>query len=126
VAQEALDADFAQDALELLAQAAVHGRNQRVEEFDYRHLGAEAGVHRSHFQADDAAADNHQVLGHLADVQGLGAGDDALLVLADEGQHRGLGAGGDDDVFGFNLLRFAALGGRDADVGFASTNEPTP
>ncbi len=78
----------------------------------HRHLGAEAGVHRSHFEPDHAAANHDHVLGHFADVQGLGAGDDALLVLGDERQHGGLGAGGDDDVLGLNLLGFAAAWAR--------------
>nr|GFD59113.1 hypothetical protein [Tanacetum cinerariifolium] len=70
--------------------------------------------------ANHAAANHYQVLGHFADVQGLCAGDDALLVLLNERQHRGLRARGDNDILRFYLLGLTAFQGRNAQVVFVN------
>ena len=98
VAELELQALLGQHALERLGDLAVHAGHDAVEELDHRHLGAQPAPDAAQFQADDAAADHHQVLGHLVQLQRAGRGHDALLVDLDARQRRALAAGGDDDV----------------------------
>ena len=95
-----LEALLGEDALEALAHLGVHRRDQPVEEFDHRHLGAETRPDRAHLQANIAAADHHEMAGHGIEFQPTGGGDDALLINGDAGQRNALGARGDDDVLG--------------------------
>src|SRR5690606_28080311 len=88
----------AEDALELLADLAVHRRDEAVEELDDRDLRAQPRPHRAQLQADVAAADHDQVLRHLGQRERTGRGDDALLVDRDAGQVDVGRAGRDDDV----------------------------
>lgn len=88
-----------EDLLGLLGDLGVHaGAADLVQELDDGDLGAQAGPDRGHLQANDAAADDDELLGDLVQGDGAGAADDALLVNLQAGERGGLGAGGDQDV----------------------------
>ncbi len=87
-----------QDAFELLAHLAIHAGQDAVQEFDDRHLRAEAAPDAAHLEPDHAAADHHQVVGHGIQLERAGGGDDALLIHLDTAQGRGFRTRGDDDV----------------------------
>ena len=97
-AEAELDALPRQDALERLGDLAVHRRHDAVEEFHHRHLRAEPPPDAAEFKTDIAAADHHEMPGHLVQLQPAGRGDDLLLVHLDAGKRNALAAGGDDDV----------------------------
>ncbi len=104
-----------QHALELLADLAVHAGKDAVEEFDHRHLGPQPAPHRAELEANDAGANDDQLLRRLGERQRAGRGDDDFLVDLDAGQARHVGAGGDDDGLGFERL-FLAVGVLDHDL----------
>ena len=115
------DALLFEDALEALGDVAVHAGQDAVEIFDDLDFGAEAAPDRAEFEADDAGADDEQFAGHERQREGSGGGDDLLLVDVDAGQAGDVGAGGDDDGFGFEVFGGAAgvgdldaAGGEDA------------
>ncbi|MNK78658.1 hypothetical protein D3C87_982990 [compost metagenome] len=59
------DALLAQGTLQGFACFAVDARTDPVEEFDHRHLRAQAPPHRAQLQPDHARADHHQMLWHF-------------------------------------------------------------
>ena len=56
-------------AMELPRDLAVDAGQDVVEEFDDRHLRAEAAPHRAEFEADDAGADDEEFLRDLAEFE---------------------------------------------------------
>ena len=91
-----------------LDQVAVRALHQAVEHFDHVNFGAQRRVHRRHFQADDAAADDQHALGHETQLEGAGGIDDARI-LRDEGQMKGCGPRGDDAFLEADDLPLAGL-----------------
>jgi hypothetical protein len=72
-----------------LHQVAVGAEHQAVEHLDDVEARAERRVHRSHLEADDAAADDQHALGPDRQLERAGRGDDARVVLGHERQlHR--------------------------------------
>ena len=105
-----LHALLAEDALELLADLAVHARQDPVEILDHGHLGPEAAPDRAEFEADDAGADDEELARDLFQGERPGGGDDDLLVDGDAGELRDVRARGDDDVLRLQELVAAVLG----------------
>ena len=81
--------------LPYLDQIAVRPLHQAVEHFHHIHLGTQCGIHRGHFQTNDAAADDQQFLGYETQFQRTGGIDDAGIA-GDERQMHGGTAGGND------------------------------
>ena len=54
---------FAQHPLGLPGDLGIHAGDQAVEELDHRHLGPEPVPDRAELEADDAAADDHEMAG---------------------------------------------------------------
>jgi hypothetical protein len=80
-----------------LHQVPVRPTHQAVEHFDYVEPGAQRRVHRAHFQAYDAAADDEHVLRTRAQFQRRGRVDDARIVR-NERKPRRLRPGRDDRI----------------------------
>ncbi len=99
-----------QHAVKLLGDLAVDARQNVIEEFDDRHLGAEPPPHRAELEPDDAGADDEELLRHVGELERAGRGHDALFVDVDAGQPRHVGPGGDDDVLGLQRLGLAVVG----------------
>src|SRR6056297_2162091 len=99
-AHDEFKALFLQQFLELLLYLAVHAGGNVIQEFNNRHLRAQARIDRAHFQPDDARADDHHFLGDFRQFQCARGGDDGFLVHLDTRQRGGFGACGDDDVLG--------------------------
>jgi hypothetical protein len=74
---------------------AIRALHQAIHHFDDIDFGAQGGVDRRHFQADDAAADDQHLLRHEAQFERPGRVDDAR-VFRNEGQMHGGRTGGDD------------------------------
>ena len=108
VGLQALDAGAGEDRQALLGQALcelradlrVLDRNDAVEHFDHRHLGAQVGVEAGELDPDRARADDQQFGRHFRRGHGVAIGPDALAVGLGERQVAGPGAGRDDDVLG--------------------------
>ena len=110
-----LEALLLEQTLELLGDLAVHARQDAIEEFDDDDFGAQPTPDRAELKADDAGADDDQLLRRRGEVERAGRGDDDLLVDLDARQTRDVRAGGDDDVLGFNQ-GLAAVGALDRDL----------
>ena len=100
-----------QRALHQLGGLAVDPRQDTIQELDHRHFGTQPAPDRAEFEADDAGADDDQLLRRLRQAQGARRGDDRLLVDLDARQPRDIRAGGDDDRLGLEraLLAVSAL-----------------
>ena len=68
------------------------------QELDDGDLGAEPAPDGAELEADDAAADDDEVLRDFGDRERADVGEDALLVELEEGELDRYGAGGNDDV----------------------------
>ena len=79
-----------------LDQVGVGAGHQLVHELDHGDFAAERGVHGGHLQADDAAADDQQLLRHVAQLQRVGGIHHARVVPREGRQLHRLRAGGDD------------------------------
>ncbi|MPL74175.1 hypothetical protein SDC9_19985 [bioreactor metagenome] len=99
-AEDELQPLLGQNLLEGLGDLAVHAGGDRVEIFDDRHLGAEAGIDRAHLEADDAGADDHHRLRDLRQRERAGRGDDGVLVDLDARERGRFRARGDHDRLG--------------------------
>ena len=77
------------------------------------HADAQRGEHASVLDADHSAAHHDEGLGDVLHVQDLVAVDDVAIVIGNLGGHRGLGAGGDDDVLGMVVVRSNQTGNAD-------------
>ena len=78
-----------------------------IQHFDHGDLGAHGGVVGDHFQSDDAAADDDELLRHFGKLKNLAVGDnEAAQVFPDAGQrgNHGGGAGGDDHLRALVIL----------------------
>ena len=115
-----LEALLFENALELLGDLAIHARQDAVEIFDHRDLGAEAAPDRAEFEADDAGADDDQFLRRRGKRERAGGGNNHLLVDIDARQARDIRAGRDYDMFG----RMRDLAVRALDRDFAGRGDP--
>ena len=75
-AEDELQALLCEVLLQRLADLEVHAGGDLVEELEDGDLGAEPGVDRAELEADDAGADDDEVLRDLGQVEGAGRGDD--------------------------------------------------
>jgi hypothetical protein len=66
------DALLLQARGERLDQVGVGARHQLVQQFDDGDFAAERAIHRRHFQADDAAADDEQGLRNVGQLKRIG------------------------------------------------------
>ena len=103
------DALLGQDALKLLRHLAVETRRYAIEHFNNSDLRAKAPPDRAELKTDISGADDEHALRHFRQRQRSGGGDNALLVDLHAWNARDLGAGGDDDILGFERL-FRAIG----------------
>ena len=99
-----VDAALFEDAREFLGNLFVFGRHDARQEFDDGDLGAEAAEDGGELDAHRARADDDEGFGHLGDGENFDVGEDAVVGLEAE-DHFGVGAGGEDDVFCFDLAR---------------------
>mmetsp|Transcript_4048 Transcript_4048/g.13098 ORF Transcript_4048/g.13098 Transcript_4048/m.13098 type:complete len:546 (+) Transcript_4048:298-1935(+) len=113
VAHLELHALLLEDLLELLCDLVVDAGRDAVEVLDDGHLGAEPPPHGAHLEADDAGADDNELLRDLLKVEAACRVDDHLGVVVHRhrrprhtGRH---GARRDDDVLRGQRLRGAAL-----------------
>ena len=83
------DAFALEDGADFRGDVLVLTRQQLVEFLDHRHLRTEAPVHLRELQADVAAADDHQVLGHPVNIHHGGIGEVRNVLHAGNiGHHR--------------------------------------
>jgi hypothetical protein len=95
--------------LRLLGDLEIHARAANlVEELDHGDVRAETRPHRRHLEADDAAANDRHLLGHLLQGDGTRARNDALLVNLEAGERRRLAACRDENVLA-DHARLAAV-----------------
>src|SRR5690606_36397421 len=106
-----LEALLAERALALLGELFVDAGQEGGEVLEPGHLGAEALPDGAELEADDATADDDEVLGDAGVGEGLGGGADAVVVELDAADRRGLGSRGDEDAGGGEGLGAAALEG---------------
>jgi len=85
-------------------------------------LAAEDGVRAGELEADDAAADDHDLAGDLGERDRVVARPDALHVVVDRRQLEGLGTGGEDHSIALDDLRAAFL---EVDDELVGAHEPT-
>ena len=101
VAQQEGDALLFQLLLEQRADFAVGRAGDVIEHLDHGDLRARGGVIGDHFQTDDAAADDDEVLRHLGQLEHLAVGDDEaadVLAHAGDGRNDRGGAGADNHL----------------------------
>src|SRR5690606_27508707 len=101
-------------------QVGIGAGDQLPGELDHRHLAAEAAVHGRHLQADDAAADDQQLLRHLAELQRVGRIHDPRVIPREARQLQRLRTGGDDALLEAQQLHLAVVG---ADLEFVRRDE---
>ena len=85
-----------------------------IGDLDDRHAAAEPGVGRTELDADVAAADDEQIVGHLGQRQRAGGVEDPFLVDRQRGQRRRPGSGGDDRMVELQVLDMVLGLDRDA------------
>ena len=95
--------------MRLLADFAVHAGQHAVDEFDDGDLRTQTPPHRAEFEPDDAGTDHQQMLRHCVQRQRAGRRHHTLLVNRDALELGDVRAGGDDDRFGVERLRFAVV-----------------
>ncbi len=98
------DAAVAQVIAERFDDFLVGEFEQLVALFNEGDADAEDGEHAGVFDADDAAADDDERVGAVGKVENLVAVDDGAAVDGDFGRGGGLGADGDDDAVGFEVV----------------------
>ena len=91
--------------MELLGDLGVYTRQNVVEEFDDRDVGAKPPPYRAEFESDDSSTDDQELFGHRGQFQRAGRGHDTFFVEIDAVQARRIGAGGDDDILRLQHLR---------------------
>mmetsp|Transcript_69592 Transcript_69592/g.163617 ORF Transcript_69592/g.163617 Transcript_69592/m.163617 type:complete len:553 (+) Transcript_69592:4046-5704(+) len=99
-----------------LDEIAVRASHQRGQHFDDVQARAQRGVHRAHFEADDAAADDEHLLGLDLHLQRAGRVDDARVVRQ-KGQAHRLRARRDDQALEGHRLHCTGLGLADGALG---------
>ena len=93
--------------LEHLGNLAVGGAGDVVEHLNDGDVGAGHAVVSGHLQADDAAADDDEVLRHFRQLQHFAVGEHEIaqvLLDAGDGRHDRLGTGADEQLGGFVVL----------------------
>ena len=105
-----VDAAFFEDAREFFGNLFIFGRHDARQELDQRDLGAEAAEDGAELDADGAGADDDERFRHLRNGEHFDVGEDAVVWLEAE-DHLGIGAGGEDDVFGFDFALCAVGSG---------------
>lgn len=104
--------DLAFDDLHAVLINAVEQVRQVLDDGEFR---AESLVDHAEFEADDAAADDEQALGHFAQTDGFFRADDLLAVELERRDFDGGRTSREDDVLGFDLFdRAIGLGDIDA------------
>src|SRR5215831_4142039 len=108
-----VDAALLEDTGELFGDLFVLEGHDTRQEFDQRHLGAEAAEDRGEFNTDGAGADYDERFGHLRNGENLDVGEDAAVRLQTE-DGLGVRARREDHVLRFDL-RFCSVGSREID-----------
>ena len=105
-----LDAALLERARKGAAHVLVLERQERRQELDERHFGAEGSEHRRPLGTDRSAADDDDAFRDLLQHEGAVGVDDTGQVGARDRQRGGLGACGDDDLLAFDLRRRLSFG----------------
>ena len=106
---EHLDAERLEPARHQLRRFRIVAGKDGGQRLDDRHLGAELGVEGADLDADVAAADHDEPLGHGREVQRAGRVDDPLAVELEPRNLDRPRAGGDDDRAGLDRRRCRSL-----------------
>ena len=101
-----------QRALHKLGHLAVHPRQDMVEKFHHHDLGTQPPPNRAELEADDAGADDDQLLRRSGEAQRASRGHDGLLIDLHARQPGHIRTGGDSDRLRFEAA-LLAVGGLD-------------
>mmetsp|Transcript_69082 Transcript_69082/g.202256 ORF Transcript_69082/g.202256 Transcript_69082/m.202256 type:complete len:347 (+) Transcript_69082:295-1335(+) len=105
-----LHALLLEETVEILGHLCVDAHPaDGVQELHDRDLAAQPGPDGAQLQADDAAADDRELLGDLLQSQSACARDDLLLVEIDAGQADDVGPCGQHDVLALDDLLSASI-----------------
>ena len=105
-----LESLLAEDLVRLTDHVVVVAHEDRGGELHHRDLRAEPPPHRAELQPDHAAADHHEVAGHLADRQRAHVGVHAAFVEREERELHRHRARGEDHVRALHVAHRAVLG----------------
>ena len=103
--QADIDAFALEDLLDRGGDILVFARDQARRHFDDRDLAAEAAEHLGEFEADIAAADDHQMPRQEIDLHHRAVGEEGDLVEPGHVGHDGPSADIDEDPLGAQPLR---------------------
>ena len=100
---------LSEDALQFLRDLLVFDGNQPRQHFDNRDLGPEAVEDRRELHAHRARADDRHRFRNAGPFQDFDVCQNGCGVRLETGQHARFRTRGNDNVFGFECLRFAAF-----------------
>ena len=89
-------------------EIAIRTRHQAIEHLDHIEARAQRGIHRAHFEADNTAADDEQLLRNFFQCQCARRINNTRIV-GNEGQSHHLRSGCDDGFFETNDFLLAGL-----------------
>ena len=98
-AEVELEALALENAVGRAGQVGIDFGEDAVHGFEDGDTGAEPGPNGAHFEADVAAADDHEMPGYFGVRERVGTGTDGTAEI-DAGYRRGATAGGDEEVPG--------------------------
>ena len=99
-----------EQTLKQIRELKIETERDARQKFQHRHFRAEPVPNRAQLQTDRARADDEELLWRFGESKRFGAADDCFAVEFRERQFHRRAAGGDYDVFGFDLLRLALRG----------------
>src|SRR5438552_16268923 len=102
-----LDPLRGKSALEKSRQLKIRAESDARKKFQHRHFGAKAVPNRAKLKSNRARANDEKFFGRLLEAKRFGAADDGFAIEFCERQLDRDASGGDDNVFGFDLLCFA-------------------
>src|SRR5437867_4203699 len=107
------EADLGEELLapagEQVNERPVDARQEAVGHFHERNRAAQRGVDLPELEADVAAADHEELLGHVGQLERRGRVDDAIARDGEAGQAGRRRARGDDGMLETHFLRLVAL-----------------
>src|SRR5438477_9106388 len=103
-----LDPLGGKSALEQIRQLEIKAEGDAGQKFQHRHFGAKAVPNRAELKSNRARADDEKFFWHLLEAKRFGTADDGFSIEFRERQLDCDASGGDDNVFGVDLLCFAS------------------